>query len=317
MIHIHTESFGSVWALQPGRPARDRQRRGPIRVRLTRVLLIATSLVGLGAASALACSEDADCNDNLACTGVETCDAGVCVAGTPVDCTGFADQCNTATCTEPTGTCATTPVIDGFGCDDGDHCSGLDICRNGECVGTDGQDSDDDGYCDTDEVQADCDPHDARLIPAQPSTYSGGANNTPGEILMTYYSPMRVQVLPSSDVSCAVSGLCNATTHFCQSGKIDDPCADDDDCDQPPLTCRIVINYAAVADLMLTDATLKLRGKPIQSLMSQFTPATPGCSRKVDITLPAGFRRATVRLKAGGTTSNRNRRDRDRIRYRE
>ncbi|MDX1776637.1 MAG: hypothetical protein R3297_08640, partial [Desulfobulbales bacterium] len=71
------------------------------------------------------CLEDADCDDLLFCTGVETCVDGVCVAGTPVDCNDGVD-CTEDTCDEDADACVHTPN-DGF-CDDSDVCNGQETC---------------------------------------------------------------------------------------------------------------------------------------------------------------------------------------------
>jgi hypothetical protein len=77
------------------------------------------------------------CTDANACTQGDTCQAGVCRAGTAVVCPG-ADQCNTAgTCNPSTGACS--PVVrksDGTPCNDGNACTQVDACQAGVCTGT-------------------------------------------------------------------------------------------------------------------------------------------------------------------------------------
>jgi len=256
------------------------------------------------------------CDDGIVCNGVESCLAGACASGTAVDCTGMADQCNDAACAEPTGTCVRTPKIDGLGCDDGEACTINDACLGGVCVGgTVGGDADADGYCDVREMQAECNPHDPRETPPQANAYSGGRLNTPGEILLTFDSPADRDVTPATSPSCAAMGTCDMTTGFCRAGRIGDPCRVNSDCNQPWNTCRVVMNYSGTPDLQLVEAVLKVIRQPTQDLGAQFNPVTPGCSRKVDITLPSDFRRASLRLKAQGTTGGRKRKDRDRIKY--
>jgi hypothetical protein len=77
------------------------------------------------------CSNDANCNDGNACNGVETCDAGHCVLGTPLNC----DDGNACTidCNPATG-CVQIPKADGTGCDDGDECTKGDQCLGGACT---------------------------------------------------------------------------------------------------------------------------------------------------------------------------------------
>lgn len=274
---------------------------------------VATSVPGC-----VGCTDDAQCSDGLACTGAETCNmAGMCQSGTAVDCSGSADQCNDASCSEPSGSCVVTPKIDGFGCNDGSVCSSNDTCQAGVCVGSGGSgDADSDGYCDLQEQQAGCNPNDPQEIPPQANVYSGGRVNRGGEVLLTYRAPADRNVRVSSDASCATTAACSLGTGFCISGKVGDPCSSNAQCNQTAGTCRIVINYAATADLSLLDATVKSTGTPRQSILPLFTPATPGCSRKVDIAVPPAARSTIVRLRASGTTSGRLRRERDRIIYR-
>jgi hypothetical protein len=78
------------------------------------------------------CSTNGQCNDGNACNGVETCVAGQCQAGTPLNCTDN-NPCTTDSCDTGTG-CHfvnnTSPCSDGQTCTTGDTCSG------GSCVGT-------------------------------------------------------------------------------------------------------------------------------------------------------------------------------------
>ena len=262
------------------------------------------------------CTQNADCSDGLACNGSETCTVGLCHAGTPVNCTGLVDQCNDAACVEPAGTCIVTLKVNGFGCNDGNACTTSDTCQNGSCLGTGGADADHDGYCDGQEIQAGCNPNDFFETPPQANVYAGGRSNIGGEILLTFRAPGGIKVATGTDPSCtSTGGVC--TLGFCTRGKVSDPCTTSSDCNQPAGTCRVVINYAGTPDLMLSEATLRKAGQPQQSVLPAFSPATPGCSRKVDLSLPAGFRRAKLKLRASGTTNGRVKQDRDKIKYKE
>ena len=270
-------------------------------------------------APCVSCSSNSDCDDTLACNGAETCNAGMCVAGTPVNCLPFADQCNDSACAEPGGTCPLTPKPDGFGCDDGNHCTTNDTCQTGVCngglVGT--GDADGDGYCDVQETQAGCDPNDGQEIPPQPNVFSGARTNSRGEVLLTFRAPAQRIVKPSTDPSCATVGTCNLLSGFCNTGKVGDPCSTNSQCDQPAGTCRLVVNYNATSDLALVFARQKRFQQPTTDIAASF-PLAPGCSRKVDIdSLTTGFKRAKIKLKVTGTTSGKLRRDRDRITFRE
>lgn len=59
-------------------------------------------------AAQVACSDDAECDDGLRCSGRERCDRGICVAGPPLTCRD-ADPCTHDTCLEPAG-CVFVPA---------------------------------------------------------------------------------------------------------------------------------------------------------------------------------------------------------------
>ncbi len=76
------------------------------------------------------------CNDAVRCNIGETCQGGVCLGGSPVDCTGAAGPCNNATC-DPLGTegnCAiVVPIANGTACSDGNGCTLGETCLTGVC----------------------------------------------------------------------------------------------------------------------------------------------------------------------------------------
>ncbi len=76
------------------------------------------------------------CNDNNACTQQDSCQAGVCVGASPVQCAAQ-DQCHAAgTCDTATGVCSNPAMPDGSSCDDGSACTQSDSCQAGACVGS-------------------------------------------------------------------------------------------------------------------------------------------------------------------------------------
>lgn len=78
------------------------------------------------------------CSDGNVCTVGDACSGGSCLSGTPPDCSGLGDQCNTATCDlgGAEGNCDTfTPAVDGTVCDDGDACNAGETCLGGFCTG--------------------------------------------------------------------------------------------------------------------------------------------------------------------------------------
>ncbi len=99
--------------------------------------------------TSVTCTIDAQCDDGLACNGVETCNPGTnsCDFGSAVVCGG---TCRTGTCLEPSGTCEV--AVDGTTCTaTPDACSIDDTCQLGLCVDGGGGDPEADGVCGTDD----------------------------------------------------------------------------------------------------------------------------------------------------------------------
>jgi len=71
------------------------------------------------------------CSDGNACNGAETCQAGVCSPGSPLNCNDnnpcTIDGCN------PTTACTHVPGVDGTSCSDGRLCNGVEQCLAGIC----------------------------------------------------------------------------------------------------------------------------------------------------------------------------------------
>ncbi|MFZ5559887.1 MAG: S8 family peptidase [Patescibacteria group bacterium] len=100
--------------------------------------------------SAPQCAIDSDCDDGLYCNGIETCQAGVCKAGTLIECSGLGDQCNTGVCDEALDQCVVQPKPDGTACDDGLYCNTGETCQAGVCGGGSARTCDDGTACTTD-----------------------------------------------------------------------------------------------------------------------------------------------------------------------
>jgi hypothetical protein len=81
------------------------------------------------------CFEDADCDDEDLCNGVEVCLDKVCIPGAPVDC-GAPGPCHESVeCIPDTGQCVVTAFPAGTDCDDGLICNGLSVCDGaGLCI---------------------------------------------------------------------------------------------------------------------------------------------------------------------------------------
>jgi cysteine-rich repeat protein len=254
------------------------------------------------------CQAETTCEDGNLCTTPDSCVTGTCTAGPPRNCDD-GNECTVDSCNPMTGCVYDTTFRNGLACDDGDFCTQRDACVNGFCHGV-MADADGDGYCDLQETQAGCNPNDPAEIPPQSVTFGGlpsehtiGANG-----LITFNAPggstHRATITTSSDPSCAMTGACGQ--RFCTTGRVGDPCTTNAECNQPANSCRVVVNYGNVGDLALTDVRF---GRT--EILADFLPATPGCARKVDLTLDPAFFRQRLRLRATGTLGGAVRRDRD------
>ncbi|MBN2359787.1 MAG: FG-GAP repeat protein [Deltaproteobacteria bacterium] len=118
--------------------------------------------------SAVRCNVDDDCDNGQYCDGVERCVNYTCVAGTAVDCSGQADQCNDGVCNDDTNQCeqqpkAGNPVCsDNNPCTDGDRCNASGVCVPGPNICVDAGPSTDASLPDT------APPHDASLPDTAP-----------------------------------------------------------------------------------------------------------------------------------------------------
>jgi hypothetical protein len=71
------------------------------------------------------CTLDSECDDGLFCNGAETCNAGSCQAGTPVNCSDGV-SCTADSCNEATDSCDN--VVNNAACDNGLFCDGVETC---------------------------------------------------------------------------------------------------------------------------------------------------------------------------------------------
>ncbi|MBK7952180.1 MAG: hypothetical protein IPK00_26355 [Deltaproteobacteria bacterium] len=75
----------------------------------------------------------AACDDQNACTGTDTCQAGVCRGSSPVVCPA-SGPCMNASCEPSTGACVEAPKPDGTTCSDASACTSGDQCEGGACT---------------------------------------------------------------------------------------------------------------------------------------------------------------------------------------
>lgn len=87
-----------------------------------------------GGCDFVAGNEGAQCDDQNPCTYTGFCSSGVCLLGTPVDCTLFDSQCTVGVCDQVTG-CYAAATNENGGCDDNQYCTINDKCVAGDCVG--------------------------------------------------------------------------------------------------------------------------------------------------------------------------------------
>jgi len=141
------------------------------------------------------------CADPDTCNGGETCQAGVCTSGTPLDCND-SNVCTADTCTSPSG-CSSTPVTDGTSCADSNLCNGAETCQGGGCAPGTPPSCDDGNVCTADG----CDPGTGcTASPLADGTACGDGNACNG------------------DETCQGGGCAPGTPPSCDDG---DPCTAD------------------------------------------------------------------------------------------
>src|SRR5204863_289082 len=116
--------------------------------------------------------DNAACSDGNACNGAETCQAGGCTAGTPLNCDDdnacTTDTCQNGSCThgialncndgnpcsidtcDPIAGCQHGVAPDGTPCPDGNLCNGGETCQTGVCTAGPVLNCNDNNYCTTD-----------------------------------------------------------------------------------------------------------------------------------------------------------------------
>jgi len=79
-----------------------------------------------------AVADGTSCADGTVCNGAETCVAGACTAGTPLNCDD-GNVCTADSCDALLG-CQNVAVADGTSCADGTVCNGAETCVAGACT---------------------------------------------------------------------------------------------------------------------------------------------------------------------------------------
>ncbi|HET9662259.1 MAG TPA: carboxypeptidase regulatory-like domain-containing protein [Thermomicrobiales bacterium] len=90
-------------------------------------------LADQGSPSSCVYSDDSSmCGGGDICNGLATCQGGTCGVGTPLDCSGYGDQCNVGACDpDVDGGCYPVPLDDGISCN-----NGAGTCSAGGCIPT-------------------------------------------------------------------------------------------------------------------------------------------------------------------------------------
>jgi hypothetical protein len=109
------------------------------------------------------------CPDDDRCDGEETCQAGQCLDGPPLDCDD-GNPCTDDSC-DPISGCQHHPAPDQTPCPDEDRCDGEEACQGGQCLAGLPPDCDDNNPCTHDG----CDPASGcRHEPVADGTSCGG-----------------------------------------------------------------------------------------------------------------------------------------------
>ena len=171
-------------------------------------------------------ANDANCDDGAFCNGAETCDAANdCQVGTPVNCSGLDDDCNSGACNETTDACEAQNTNEGGGCDDGLFCTDNDTCSSGTCSGT-ALDCGDSVGCTVDS----CDEaNDTCVNTADDSSCDDGAFcNGVERCDATNDCQAGTAIDCSSFADDCNAGSCNETTDACESTPTNEDGACDD-----------------------------------------------------------------------------------------
>lgn len=192
-----------------------------------------------GACTLVALADGSPCDDGLYCNVGETCQAGVCSGGGPLDCSAAGGGCSDGVCDEEQDDCIGVDLPDGTACDDGDPCTVGDACAAGDCLGDTKDCSALDDACN----QGRCDPLDGSCYPepaneGQPCD-DGLACTLGDRCVAGACQPTGLVDCSALDDAC-LAGVCQEPDGQCVTQPADEgqPCDDDlfctadDACDQ-------------------------------------------------------------------------------------
>ncbi len=167
----------------------------------------ADDLVFAVGASTPPCTVDADCDDGAFCNGAEVCNAGVCEAGTAMDCDDGV-SCTNDSCNEGTDSCDN--VADDANCDDGAFCNGAETCDAvNDCQAGTAPDCDDGVGCTNDSCNEGSDSCD---------NVADDANCDDGAFCNGAETCDAVNDCQAGTNPCSGGQTCNETTDICEGG---------------------------------------------------------------------------------------------------
>ena len=177
----------------------------------------------------LVAEDGTPCLDEDLCNGAESCLAGVCVDGAPVQCADDDNPCTEDICDSLTGQCGVS-LENGAPCGDGDPCNGGEVCQDGACLVGEPVVCGDDGDPCTDDV---CDSETGQCgVPAAGGTLcEDGAPCTVNDTCLDGVCQEGVQLQCDDDDNPCTEDTCDPQTGECgvpvQNGA---PCGDGDPC---------------------------------------------------------------------------------------
>ena len=162
------------------------------------------------------CTVDADCDNGLYCDGSETCNAGVCQAGSAPACDDGLFCNGTESCNETTDSC---DVGSAPACDNGQFCDGTETCNEGtdSCDAGTAPTCDDGAFCNgTESCNESTDSCDAGTAPA----CDDGAfcNGTESCNEGTDSCDAGTPVVCDDGLFCNGTDICNEGTDSCDTG---------------------------------------------------------------------------------------------------
>jgi len=170
------------------------------------------------------CTSDAQCSDNNACNGVESCRNNRCMPGTPMQCDDGV-SCTVDRCDPGTGRCVAT--ADNELCNDGVYCNGIETCDTTRgCAAGTAVACDDRVDCTVDR----CD-ESARACVSVPNVGLCAARGPCVAAACSVAQGCVYTPIPSFCNSfCVMGATCNVTTGQCQGGGVPRDCSDSNAC---------------------------------------------------------------------------------------